>query len=729
MGQTAFHISGMCCGEEIAALKREVAPLVGGEVNLAFDLLNRKMTVIGNDPLDMEAIGKAVASAGMKAVPWTSACRSGVSPFGDGLWSNYGRSAMCSASGILLATGFLLHVFHQGSIPAALGGDGNRAAVSHPDVIAAYIAAGVAGAWFVAPKAFMAFRRLRPDINLLMAIAVAGAMAIGQWLEAASVAFLFSLALLLESWSVERARRAIEALLDIAPPTARFVCPVDGGIEEQPVADVPVGATVLVRPGERIPLDGVVARGVTTVNQAPITGESLPVSKAPGDLVFAGTLNGDGAFEFRSTAAAADTTLSRIIRLVEETRSNRAPTEQWVDRFARFYTPAMMILALLLALAPPLFLHGDWTTWCYEALVILVIACPCSLVISTPVSIVAGITASARNGILIKGGAYLEAPARIRAMAFDKTGTLTFGRPAVRAIIPMSGHTSDELLSNASALEFHSTHPLARAILKETDARGVSYSPAEDFQILPGEGAQGSIAGHFFWIGSHRLLDRWGHQNAEFHELTTHLEDAGHSLVIMWCDDHICGLLSIADDVRPEAKAVIESLKSLGMEKIVMITGDNPGTAAEVSSLTGVDEYRAGLLPEDKVKAIAELRERFGHVAMVGDGVNDAPALAAATVSIAMGAMGSDVAIETADIALMSDDLSRLPWLIRHSRRTLAIIKQNIFFSLCVKGVFLSLALSGIATLWGAIAADMGASLLVIFNGLRLLHQGRRPQS
>lgn len=726
MEKTVFRIKGMCCGEEIASLKRAVGPIVGGEENLAFDLLDRKMTVSHPSPfLGADAVKAAVSLAGMEAIPWTDSCASGVCSLEEGVWQKHGRLFMCSLSGAFLAAGFLLHAFHQRSVVAALTAGGGEAFRPHPDVLASYLIAIIAGVWFSAPKALWAARRMRPDMNFLMFVAVCGAGAIGQWMEAASVAFLFSLALLLESWSVSHARQAIKALMDISPSTARFICPTDGDLEEKPVEEVPTGVTVLVRPGERIPLDGVITKGTTSVNQAPITGESMPLPKQPGDKVYAGTINGEGAFEFRSTRPASDTTLARIIQMVEEAQSRRAPTEQWVEKFARYYTPAMMILAFLICAVPPLLLGGGWSNWFYEGLVILVIACPCSLVISTPVSIVAGIGSAARNGVLIKGGAYLEAPAHIKAMAFDKTGTLTFGRPAVQTIVPMNGHTGNELLANAAALEFHSTHPLARAILKHAEERRVTFTPAEDFTILPGEGAQGRIGDELYWIGSHRLLEQYDRENPQFHELASSLEDAGHSLVVMWCDDHICGAMSIADQVRPEAGATVRALKGLGMENVIMITGDNLRTAQEVASSTAVDDYKAELLPEDKVKLIKELSERFGSVAMVGDGVNDAPAMAVAGVSIAMGAMGADAAIETCDIALMSDDLSKLPWLIRHSRRTLAVIKENIFFSLGVKGVFIAMALAGVATLWSAIAADMGASLLVISNGLRLLRPGR----
>jgi Cd2+/Zn2+-exporting ATPase len=722
MERMAFRIKGMCCGEEIAVLKRQVGPLVGGELNLAFDLLNSKMTVVSIDEtVTPQKIREVVAATGMEAVPWEEACASGVCAVEEGMWQRHGRLILCAASGALILVGFLLEAYRLGSIletlrekPADTLGHGTAG-------IAFYAAAVFAGIWYVLPKAYFSARRLQPDMNLLMTVAVLGAMAIGQWLEAASVSFLFSLALVLESWSVERARRAIKALVDISPTKARFICPTDGDIEEKPVEDIPVGVTVLVRPGEKIPLDGIVTRGITSVDQSPITGESTPVIKEPGDEVFAGTINAEGSIEFRSTRPASDTTLSRIIRMVEEAQARRAPTEQWVDQFARIYTPTMMALALLIAVVPPLLFAGAWADWFYQALVILVIACPCSLVISTPVSIVAGLTSAARNGVLIKGGAFLEAPARIKAIALDKTGTLTFGEPSVQQIIPTDHHTQDELLANAAALEAHCTHPFARAILKLADSRGMERPQAEDFSILPGQGAQGTLHGKSYWIGNHRLLEQWRHETPDFHETATRLEDEGHSLVIMWCEDHVCGLMSISDQLRPEARETVLQLKRLGIEAVVMITGDNEGTAQKMALATGVDSYRAELLPEDKVRAVAALQQVWGHVAMVGDGVNDAPAMAVASVSIAMGAMGTDAAIETADIALMSDDLSKLPWLIRHSRRTLRVIKQNIAFSLGVKFFFIAMTLWGTATLWMAIAADMGASLLVIFNGLRLL--------
>lgn len=723
MRQMTFRIKGMCCAEETSQLKRELGPLVGGELNLAFDLLSNKMTVVISEDHPSETqIREAVARTGMEAVPWSETCSTGVCSTEEGPWERHGRLITTAVSGILMACGFLFDAHHHGSFLNALLGHGGEGAGASRIAIAFYLTSMIAGAWYVAPRALFSIRRLQPDMNLLMVVAATGAIAIRQWQEAAAVTFLFSLALYLESWSVGRARQAIKALMDITPATARYVCPHDGDIEEKPVEEVPVEAIVLVRPGEKIPLDGIVTKGNTTVNQAPITGESMPVPKGEGDEVFAGTINGDSSIEFRSTRKAADTTLAHIIRMVEDAQSRRAPAEQWVERFARIYTPSMMCSAVAIAVVPPLLMAADWTTWFYQALVLLVIACPCSLVISTPVSIVAGISSAARNGVLIKGGAYLEAPARLRAVAFDKTGTLTYGHPSVQRIIPMNHHSEEDLLSNAAALESHSTHPLARAILKLATERDLKYRPAQDFTILPGQGAKGSIGNHSYWIGSHRLLEQLDRENPEFHQLAVKVEDAGHSLVVMWCEDHVCGAMSIADGVRPEAAETVRTLKDLGLERIVMTTGDNERTAETVAAVVGVDEWHAELLPEDKVHFLRQLRANMGEVAMVGDGVNDAPAMAEASVAIAMGAMGTDAAIETADVALMSDDLAKIPWLISHSRRTLRIIKQNVVFSLSMKAAFVALTLMGHASLWAAIAADMGASLLVIFNGLRLLN-------
>jgi len=714
MDKMVFKIRGMDCAEEVAILKRELGPLVDGEECLAFDLLNGKLTIETQETLPLpETILKTVRATGMEAVPWEDC---GATCGRETLWQSKGRTILCASSLALLATGFAVHAFDRGVV-AALGGEDTFP----PLVTAFYIAAVIAGGWFIAPKALFAARRVRPDMNLLMTVAVIGAAAIGQWFEAATVTFLFALALVLESWSVGRARRAIGSMLDLSPRKARCVCPHDGDIDEKPVEDVAIGTIIVVRPGEQIPLDGAVTQGATSVNQAPITGESVPVPKEPGAEVFAGTINNEGAFEFKVTRRAQDTTLARIIRMVEEAHARRSPSEQWVETFARYYTPAMMFLALGIMLVPPLLFGGAWGAWFYQALVVLVIACPCALVISTPVSIIAALASAARAGVLVKGGAYIEAPARLKAIALDKTGTLTYGRPEVQRILPLDGHTETELLQRAAAVEALSEHPLARAILRKAGEQGVEFQNATTYHAIKGKGAEAIVDGRPFWLGSHRFAHERDQEIPEVHAQAEALEDAGHSVVFVGNDDHICGIISIADGIRPNAAAAVSALRDAGIAHLVMLTGDNEGTARAVAQAAGIDTYRAELLPEDKAAAIEALVHEYDAVAMVGDGVNDAPAMAVSTVGIAMAAAGTDAAIETADIALMSDDLAKLAWLIRHSRRTLRIIKQNVTIALGLKALFLILALTGAATLWMAIAADMGASLLVIFNGLRLL--------
>ncbi len=715
-----YQIRGLDCAEEVNALKATVGKLPGVD-DMSFNLLEGTMTVhFDRAQTNDETIRNAVQQAGLKA---ESKRESGADEEGgENWWQRRGRALMCTCSGAFLLSGFLLHTALHGSFLHALtGGESVQHHMFPIPVTILYLAAVVTGGWFVAPKAWMALRRRRADMNLLMSIAVLGAIGIGQWFEAGTVAFLFAFSLLLESWSVGRARRAIRSLVNLTPPTARYVCPQDGDIMEKPVEDVPPGATIVVRPGERIPLDGIVTKGRTSVNQAPITGENMPATKAEGDEVFAGTINEDGAIEFQATKAASDTTLARIIRMVEEAQSRRAPVEQWIETFARYYTPTMIAVACLIAIVPPL-LGASWSRWFYEALVVLVIACPCALVISTPVSIVAALTAAARSGVLIKGGVFLEAVGQVKVFALDKTGTLTLGLPEVQEIVPLNGHTHSDLLARAAALEAHSEHPLAAAILRKARAEKVVPLQAQNFRAIKGRGAEATIDERLFWVGSHRLLQEKGVDDSEILDHAKRMEDAGHSVIAVGNDQHVCGLLSVADSIRPEATQLVQRLKSAGIRHIVMLTGDNQGTAEAVGRATGMDEVRAELLPEDKMVAIEEITRERGNVAMLGDGVNDAPALATASVGIAMGAAGTDAAIETADIALMSDNLTHLPWLVRHARRSLSIIRQNIVFALGVKAVFMTLALLHLATLWMAIAADMGASLVVIFNALRLLH-------
>ncbi|MBK9240785.1 MAG: heavy metal translocating P-type ATPase [Acidobacteria bacterium] len=714
----AFKVHGMDCAEEVAVLKQVVGPLVGGEDRLAFDILNAKMIVTTRPHGPAEAaITRAVASTGMRAEPWQER---GAVAAESTFWERRGHATLSAASGLLLVGGFLTHVAMAGNVEQALGSEGLGLSHDVPLLVQIlYGAAILAGSWFVAPKAWYAVRRLRPDMNLLMTVAVIGAVAIGEWFEAATVSFLFGVSLALEAWSVGRARRAIEALMELAPPMARLLT---NGVPNEVSPDVvAVGSLLLVKPGEKIPLDGLVVRGTSDVNQAPITGESVPVPKSAGATVFAGTINGDGALELETTKRANDSTLAHIISMVGAASSRRAPSEQWVERFARVYTPAVFGIAVLVLVVPPVAFGGAWPEWLYRALVFLVIGCPCALVISTPVSVVAGLAAAARNGVLVKGGAYLEVPARLRAIALDKTGTLTRGQPEVQEVVALSGHTETELLQRAAGLESHSEHPLAKAILAFAKARGVQPFLVEDFSILQGKGATGRLDGVEYWVGSHRYLEERGQETPEIHSRLEAMSGAGRSVVVVGDATHVCGLIAIADAVRPEARAIIAALRDAGIEHVVMLTGDNQATANAIAAQTGVTEVRAELLPADKVSAVEDLVNQCGSVAMVGDGVNDAPAMARATLGVAMGVAGSDAAIETADVALMSDDLSKLPWLITHSRRTLRIIRQNIGLSLAVKAIFAVLTFAGAASLWAAIAADMGVSLLVIFNALRLL--------
>lgn len=716
-----FRVAGMDCAEEVTILKRVLLPLVRDENRLKFDVLNRKLTVEPGEPsVSQQQVASAVGSTGMTAEDWNENRSESTDSHAR---AGRTRKNLTVLAGILGLAGFTVHAWSAGSLLAALGSEGMGIQAPIPlAAVLCYFAAIAAGMWLVAPRAWRAIIRLAPDMNLLMFVAVCGAAAIGEWFEAVTVAFLYSVSLLLESWSVGRARRAIAALMDLKPVKAR-IRDDRGKIQEIDPAQVKVSQIFYVRPGEKIPLDGVIKKGATAVNQAPITGESVPADKQPGDEVFAGTINGDGTIEVECTKPAADSTLARIIHLVEEAQSNRAPSEQWVERFARHYTPTVMLLALAILVALPLVFGTPWSDSLYRSLVLLVIACPCALVISTPVTIVAALTSAAKQGVLIKGGIFVEAPARLNAIAMDKTGTITDGKPTVKDVVPFDNHTAEQLLATAAALESESDHPLAKAIVAAAEEKNVIRGRVESFQIIPGKGARGIVEGRPYWIGSHRYLEERNQETPEVHQQLEELQVAGLSIVVIGNDDHVCGFLTLIDEIRPGAKDLLAELQKLGVRNVVMLTGDNQGTADAIAKEVGIDEVHAELLPEDKVNRISQLVAKYEHVAMIGDGVNDAPALGRADLGIAMGAAGSDAAIETADVAFMSDNLARLPWLIRHSRRALHIIRQNIACSLVVKAIFVVLTFTGFASLWAAIAADMGASLVVIANGLRLLRE------
>lgn len=713
-----FGVSGMDCAEEVAILKDVLGPLVGGAEHLSFDILNGRMTVTGAS-LDDVSLARAVSRTGMRAERWTGE-RTSAAPNDN----RRVRAGLTTASGLLTIAGFVAHVAVAGDVASALGSEGAGLTEQVPTLARLLYGGAIAtGAWYVAPKGWFALRRLRPDMNLLMTVAVIGALVIGEWFEAATVSFLFALSLALEAWSIARARRAVEALMALAPPVVRVI--ESGEVVERAPADVAVGALFRVRPGEKVPLDGRVVRGSSGVNQAPITGESASVLKEVGETVFAGTINGDGALEVESTKLATETTLANIVRLVGDAQSRRAPSELWVERFARVYTPTIFLLAIAVAVLPPLLFAAAWDDWTYRALVLLVIGCPCALVISTPVTIVAALASAARNGILIKGGVFVEAPARLQAIALDKTGTLTAGRPVVTEVVSLNDHTASQIVSRCAGLEAHTDHPLARAIVDYAQRQNIAPSLAADVQIIPGKGARGTIEGREYWLGSHRYLEERAQESPALHHQIEQRSAVGQSVVIMGTGDHVCGFVVLADAIRSESADAIRQLKAMGIKSVVMLTGDNRPTAQAIATRAGVDEIRAELLPVDKVAAVADLVERFGATAMVGDGVNDAPALARATIGIAMGVAGSDAAIDTADIALLADDLRKIPWLIKHSRQASAIIRQNIACSLVVKAIFVLLTFSGHASLWAAILADMGVTLVVVANALRLLRSQR----
>lgn len=585
-----------------------------------------------------------------------------------------------------------------------------------------YAAAILIGGYSLFIKGFKNLVRLNFDMNTLMTVAILGAAAIGEWGEGATVVILFAISEALERYSMDKARQSIESLMDIAPKEAL----IRRGNEEMmvPVDDIQVGDIMIVKPGQKLAMDGIVIKGTSTLNQAAITGESVPVTKTVGDEVFAGTLNEEGLLEVKVTKRVEDTTLSKIIHLVEEAQAERAPSQAFVDRFAKYYTPAIIIFALLLAVIPPLFMGADWSEWIYRGLAVLVVGCPCALVISTPVSIVTAIGNAAKNGVLIKGGIYLEEAGSLKVIAFDKTGTLTKGVPSVTDVVTYNGN-ENELMTITAAIEKGSQHPLASAIIRKAEEDGLNFNDVsvEEFQSITGKGVKAKVNNAMYYVGSPGLFEELlpnGIQS-EIKEQITTLQTQGKTVMILGTEKEILALIAVADEIRESSKEVIRKLHQVGIEKTVMLTGDNQRTAEAIGKQVGVSDIKADLLPEDKLNFIKELRDKYRSVAMVGDGVNDAPALAASTVGVAMGGAGTDTALETADIVLMSDDLSKLPYTIKLSRKALAIIKQNITFSLGIKALALLLIVPGWLTLWLAIFADMGATLIVTLNSMRLL--------
>ncbi len=706
MKHSIFVIRNMDCPTEEALIRKHLGSMPGiGE--LTFNLMDRRLGV-EHTLADEQPILDALREIGMNAVPVTEADTGSKSEAATHVVSRRTWIFM-TVSGITAITSEI--IVWSGADEQSLA------------VIALALLSIVTGGLGTLKKGWIALKNFTLNMNFLMSIATIGAISIGQWPEAAVVIFLFALSELIETFSLERAKHAIRGLMAMTPETATVR--IDGGEwVEKGAADVQVEQIVRVRPGERIPLDGVVTAGGSSVNQAPITGESIPVAKTAGDPVFAGTLNERGVLEFRVTANKGHTTLDRIIRTVQEAQGQRAPTQRFVDQFARYYTPAVVVFAVLVAAAPPLLFGAVFEPWFYKALVMLVIACPCALVISTPVTVVSGLAAAARRGILVKGGLHLENGRLIKVVALDKTGTLTHGRPVVTDVIPLVEQAADVLLQLAASVDAHSGHPVAAAIVSawQTSADG---SPrlllsVASFESLTGRGAKAVIEDQLYYVGNHRQVEELGICGPHVEDVLRRLEEEGKTAVVLTTENAPLCIIGVADTLRGHSVEAIKQLHALGVAS-VMLTGDNQTTANVIAAKVGIDDARGNLLPEDKLAAIDDLIIRYGKVGMVGDGINDAPALARASIGFAMGGAGTDTAIETADVALMDDDLRKLPRFIVLSRDTFRVLRQNITLAIGIKVVFFALALAGKATLWMAVFADLGVSLIVIFNGMRLL--------
>ena len=714
--QLDYRVEGLDCNEE-ATLLRDALGGREGVHRVSFHVVDGRMTVDAEtDTFGRDQVAAAVSRLGMRAEPWDTA------PRVESWWEAHGRHALVATSGLALSGGLVLHiVVAGGGVAETLLAHAHGAHGVDRTVVLLLLLGIVAGLFHSAPKAVASLAHLRPDMNALVLVSVIGALFLAEWAEAATLAFLYGLSGLLENWSARRARNAIGSLLRITPATAAVV---HGDHEHRtPVDRVAVGAHVRVRPGERIPCDGMVTDGNSYVDQALVTGESVPAWKSAGDPVFAGTVNGHGVVELRTTRAAADTMLARITRMVGESHHHRAPTERFIDQFARYYTPLMFAVAFAVGAVPPLLLGGGWEHWFYQAMLILLISCPCGLVISTPVTIAAAITSATRHGVLIKGGSHLEELGRLRAVAFDKTGVITRGDPDVRELRPVDGRAEDEVLARLLAIELRSEHPLSRAIVRYARGRGVEPAELTDFAAIAGRGAEAVIGGKRFWVGSMRFareqaaLDRLEPELAQ-------MQRADETVVVCGAGDDVWALVAVTDPVRPEAPCSMAQMHGQGLRS-ALLTGDNTATANSVGARVQVADIRAELLPDGKAEAVRELIARHGPTAMVGDGINDSQALLAASVGIAMGGNATDVAAESADVVLMRDDLRKLPFLVGHARRARRVIIENVTVALGAKALFLAFMAFGAATLWMAVAADMGASLLVTFNGLRMLRPAR----
>ncbi|WP_434654191.1 heavy metal translocating P-type ATPase [Pseudomonas sp. R3-56] len=697
---SSFRIEAMDCPTEQTLIQNKLGKLEGVQ-RLEFNLINRVLGVTHDLPSDTPII-KAIESLGMQAEPLTAGQDK----------PTHTPPAPAKPWWPLALSGV-----------TALGAEVIHFTNAAPNWVVALVAlvSILSGGLATYKKGWIALKNLNLNINALMSIAVTGAVLIGQWPEAAMVMFLFTVAELIEAKSLDRARNAISGLMQMAPEQAT-VQQADGSWQVQEVKSVALGARVRVRPGERVGLDGDVVAGRSTIDQAPITGESLPVDKTVGDKVFAGTINQAGELEYAVTAAADQSTLARIIHAVEQAQGARAPTQRFVDRFSTIYTPAVFALALAVAVIPPLFMGAVWFDWIYRALVLLVVACPCALVISTPVTIVSGLAAAARKGILVKGGVYLEGGHKLDYLALDKTGTITHGKPVQTDYLALDPSVETTAPALAASLAARSDHPVSRAIAYAAVDKQLAQQVVDNFAALAGRGVRGDIGGQTYHLGNHRLVEDLGLCSPELEAKLFALEKQGKSVVLLLGSTRPLALFAVADTVKDSSREAIRQLHDLGI-KTLMLTGDNAHTAEAIAAQVGMDRAHGDLLPEDKLQVIEKLYAEGHRVGMVGDGINDAPALARSEIGFAMAAAGTDTAIETADVALMDDDLRKIPAFIRLSRQTSSILKQNIALALVIKAIFLAVTFAGFATMWMAVFADMGVSLLVVFNGLRLLRK------
>jgi Cd2+/Zn2+-exporting ATPase len=691
-----LHIENMDCPTEEALIRNKLKGFPG-VTGLEFNLLQRNLIISHTLP-SLDVVFVALNAIGMEV---------GVVAQADALPQEQKTNWWpLIASGVAAVGAELIEILVAGH---------------HWSTLLLALVAILTGGLETYKKGWIALRNRNLNMNALMSIAVTGALLIGQWPEAAMVMFLFALAEVIEVKSLDRARNAIRGLLAMTPESATVQL-ADGSWSAVPAGNVALHSIVRVRPGERIALDGVVVEGNSTVNQAPITGESLPVEKGSGEVVFAGTINQAGSFLFRVTALATESTLTRIIHAVEAAQGRRAPTQRFVDQFARVYTPAVFAVALAVAVIPPLVFGGVWMEWLYRSLVLLVIACPCALVISTPVTIVSGLAAAARHGILVKGGVYLEEGHKLAWLALDKTGTITHGKPAQTDFEPLDGIDPQEVRCLAASLANRSDHPVSHAIAVSAEADGIVLREVSDFFALAGRGVTGFIGDRVYYLGSSRLITENGFAESDILSRIITLERQGKSVVLLAENMRPLALFGVADTVRESSREAIADLHRLGV-RTMMLSGDNQHTAEAIARQVGIDKVQSGLLPEEKLIAIETLQKEGGIVGMVGDGINDAPALARADIGFAMGVAGTDTAIETADVALMTDDLRKVAVFVQLSRTTSTILKQNISLALGIKVVFLGLTLAGHATMWMAVFADMGASMMVVANGLRLLRR------